>query len=268
MSQSLATLENKVAADYALLFARKGTSDYVITRGMPSLTAVTVCFWMKTADRGNAGAPLTYAVSGTGNEFTLLDYRNFRLYVGDSHRLSPTYIKMKNFNSCSIQVCLGDLSIQIIRDTLFNLLTGKLDAMNKTIETLSKTVESLDENIKRKLDLMNKSNAGLSVKVQAMSQRLTTLERQGADYALLFPRRGTGDYVITRGMPSLTAVTVCFWMKTSDTGNEGTPLSYAVPGRDNEWDLVDYRNFLFWVGGSHRYEKCSSYLKLTFHSDV
>ena len=51
--------------------------------------------------------------------------------------------------------------------------------MNKTIEALSKTVESLDENIEKKLDLMNKSNAALSVKVQAMSHRLTTLERKG-----------------------------------------------------------------------------------------
>jgi len=39
-------------------------------------------------------------------------------------------------------------------------------------------------------------------------------------------------------MSSLTAVTVCFWMKTADTGKEGTPLSYAVSGRDNELSLL------------------------------
>ena len=53
-------------------------------------------------------------------------------------------------------------------------------------------------------------------------------------------------------MTSLKAVTVCLWMKSTNTGNEGTPLSYAVSGSDNELLLHDYRNFLFWVGGTNR----------------
>ena len=76
----------------------------------------------------------------------------------------------------------------------------------------------------------------------------------GARYALLFPRKGTSDYVMTRRMPSLKAVTVCLWMKTADTGNEGTLLSYAVSGANNELLLLDYRNFQPWVGDSHRYK--------------
>ena len=51
--------------------------------------------------------------------------------------------------------------------------------MNETIITLSKTVESLDERIEKKLDLLNKSNTAMSVQVQAMSQRLTALESRG-----------------------------------------------------------------------------------------
>ena len=58
---------------------------------------------------------------------------------------------------------------------------------------------------------------------------------------------------MARGMPNLKAVTVCLWMKTADTGNEGTPLSYAVSGSDNELTLLDYRNFKPWVG-SQRYK--------------
>ena len=55
-----------------------------------------------------------------------------------------------------------------------------MDAMNKTIETLSKSLESLDKNIGRKLDLVNKSNTELSFQViPDMSQRITTLEKQG-----------------------------------------------------------------------------------------
>ena len=76
----------------------------------------------------------------------------------------------------------------------------------------------------------------------------------GARYALLFPRKGTSDYVMTRRMPSLKAVTFCLWMKTADTGNEGTPLSYAVSCSDNELILYDYTNFLVWVGRGHRYK--------------
>ena len=76
---------------------------------------------------------------------------------------------------------------------------------------------------------------------------------EGAGYALLFPRKGTSDYVMTRGMPSLTAVTVCLWIKTADTGNQGTLLSYAVSaGSNNELVLYDYTNFDLWLGGTGR----------------
>lgn len=71
-------------------------------------------------------------------------------------------------------------------------------------------------------------------------------------YALRFPRKGTSEYVIiTRGMPSLKAVTVCLWMKTADTKNAGTLLSYAVSGSDDELTVWDSRKFSLWIGNSH-----------------
>ena len=72
--------------NYTLLFLRKGTSDYVITRDMPNLKAVTFCLWMKSADKGNDGTPLSYAVSARANELLLYSYRNFKLVVGNSWR--------------------------------------------------------------------------------------------------------------------------------------------------------------------------------------
>ena len=42
--------------------------------------------------------------------------------------------------------------------------------MNKTIEALLKSFDTLDKNIERKLDLVNKSNADLFVQFQGMSQ--------------------------------------------------------------------------------------------------
>ena len=47
------------------------------------------------------------------------------------------------------------------------------------ILSLNNKVQSLEKHMGKKLDLINKSNAALSVQVQAMSQRLTTLEKQG-----------------------------------------------------------------------------------------
>ena len=53
-----------------------------MTRGMPSLKAATVCLWIKSADTGNAGTLLSYAVSaGSANELVFFDYRNFVLVV-------------------------------------------------------------------------------------------------------------------------------------------------------------------------------------------
>jgi len=72
------------------------------------------------------------------------------------------------------------------------------------------------------------------------------------NYALQFPRKGTSDNVILRHMPSLKAVTVCLWMKTTDKGNWGTPLDYAVPGTDEELLLFDYRKFTSYVGTTGR----------------
>jgi len=42
-------------------------------------------------------------------------------------------------------------------------------------------------------------------------------------------------------------------MKTTDKGNRGTPLDYAVPGTDEELLLFDYRKFTFYVGNTGRY---------------
>ena len=77
-----------------------------------------------------------------------------------------------------------------------------------------------------------------------------------AGYTLQFPKKGTRDYVIIkRGMPNLSAVTVCLWIKTDrNTRNEGTPLSYAVLGESNELLLIDYRNFEVYINGHRRFE--------------
>ena len=70
--------------------------------------------------------------------------------------------------------------------------------------------------------------------------------------AFLFPRKGVSDYVLLTGMPRLSAITACLWMKSTDTENAGTPLGYAVPGTDNEFIIYNYKAFHVFVGGQHR----------------
>ena len=51
-------------------------------------------------------------------------------------------------------------------------------------------------------------------------------------------------------MRSLTQLTVCLWMQSSETA--GTLFSYAVPGNDNEL-LLDYSgDFVLSVGATTR----------------
>jgi len=101
-STRLSGLERKID-NYALLFTRKGTSDYVITRGMPNLKAVTFCLWMKSADKGNSGTPLSYAVSAAHNELLLFDYRNLRIVVGNSWSVPLLYLQTTENGTTSAQ---------------------------------------------------------------------------------------------------------------------------------------------------------------------
>ena len=80
-------MSNSSVTGYTLQFPKKGISDYVIiTSGMPNLTAVTVCLWIKTTDTRNEGTPLSYTVSGAREELLLYNYRNFEVYINDHGR--------------------------------------------------------------------------------------------------------------------------------------------------------------------------------------
>lgn len=61
-------------------------------------------------------------------------------------------------------------------------------------------------------------------------------------FNLDFEVSGIHGYIMMDGvMPPLKEITCAFWMKSSDTINYGTPISYAVEGgSDNAFLLVDY----------------------------
>lgn len=61
-------------------------------------------------------------------------------------------------------------------------------------------------------------------------------------FNLDFEVSGIHGYVMMDGMmPSLSQITCTFWMRSADTVNYGTPVSYAVDeGSDNAFLLIDY----------------------------
>ena len=58
-------------------------------------------------------------------------------------------------------------------------IKSELNSLNERNKKFAERILSLGKHTERKLDFMNKSNAGLSAQVQAMAQRLATLEKQG-----------------------------------------------------------------------------------------
>ena len=58
-------------------------------------------------------------------------------------------------------------------------IQSELFSLHEKDKKFAQRILSLEKHTGRKLDLMNNSNAALSAQVQAMSQRLTTLEKQG-----------------------------------------------------------------------------------------
>uniref|UniRef100_A0A3Q2CZJ5 Sushi, von Willebrand factor type A, EGF and pentraxin domain containing 1 n=1 Tax=Cyprinodon variegatus TaxID=28743 RepID=A0A3Q2CZJ5_CYPVA len=76
-------------------------------------------------------------------------------------------------------------------------------------------------------------------------------------FNLDFEVSGIHSYVMMDGvMPALTEITCTFWMKSTDTNNYGTPLSYAVEGSDNAFLLIDYNGWVLYVNGKERITDC------------
>ncbi|XP_043916972.1 sushi, von Willebrand factor type A, EGF and pentraxin domain-containing protein 1 isoform X2 [Protopterus annectens] len=80
-----------------------------------------------------------------------------------------------------------------------------------------------------------------------------------AGFNLDFEVSGIYGYVIMDNvLPPLDAVSCAFWMKSSDTSNYGTPISYAVDGNDNVFSLTDYNGWVLYVNGKDRVTDCPS----------
>ena len=62
-----------------------------------------------------------------------------------------------------------------------------------------------------------------------------------SSFEIIFDKIGIVDYILMDDINNnLTEVTISFWMKTTDTENYGTPVSYATSKYDNALTLTDY----------------------------
>ncbi|XP_028973250.2 sushi, von Willebrand factor type A, EGF and pentraxin domain-containing protein 1 isoform X3 [Esox lucius] len=76
-------------------------------------------------------------------------------------------------------------------------------------------------------------------------------------FNLDFEVSGIHGYVLMDGvMPALTEITCTFWMRSSDTTNYGTPISYAVEGSDNAFLLIDYNGWVLYINGKECITDC------------
>ncbi|XP_019410274.1 PREDICTED: sushi, von Willebrand factor type A, EGF and pentraxin domain-containing protein 1, partial [Crocodylus porosus] len=83
---------------------------------------------------------------------------------------------------------------------------------------------------------------------------------QSSGFNLDFEVSGIYGYVILDNtFPSLGNITCAFWMRSTDTTNYGTPISYAVDnGSDNAFLLTDYNGWVLYVNGKEKITDCPS----------
>ncbi|XP_067409310.1 sushi, von Willebrand factor type A, EGF and pentraxin domain-containing protein 1 isoform X1 [Emydura macquarii macquarii] len=83
---------------------------------------------------------------------------------------------------------------------------------------------------------------------------------QSSGFNLDFEVSGIYGYVMLDDiLPSLGDITCAFWMRSTDTTNYGTPISYAVEnGSDNAFLLTDYNGWVLYVNGKERITDCPS----------
>ena len=73
-----------------------------------------------------------------------------------------------------------------------------------------------------------------------------------ADFQFTYPNKNVTGYVrfdLLECAPPLTAVTVCFWMRTDNQSDDSTIFSYATPDEDNDILVTDYSNLKILIGG-------------------
>ncbi|XP_066019469.1 sushi, von Willebrand factor type A, EGF and pentraxin domain-containing protein 1-like isoform X2 [Pocillopora verrucosa] len=216
--------------------------------------------------------------------FEALSKRLDSLDVNIGRKLDLVNVRVKNASQRTTALEMQDNQDSMFKaiealskrfDSMDANIERKLDLVNVNVKNMSERTTALEmkvrkicpllKNLKNGFSHSQKNCTGESISfscncgywLNGPSERLylvngswtgvqPTCEFISPNYSLLFPYKNKNDYVIiTHRMPSLTAVTVCMWIKTNATGNRGTLLSYAVSGEDNELLLLRPRDFVF-----------------------
>ncbi|XP_045479696.1 sushi, von Willebrand factor type A, EGF and pentraxin domain-containing protein 1-like [Harmonia axyridis] len=77
-------------------------------------------------------------------------------------------------------------------------------------------------------------------------------ELHDSNYVLVFERYKTTDYIrLPKFNKDLHEITICMWVKVTDTFNYGTLISYATIEDDNAFALTDYTGLIMYVNGKY-----------------
>lgn len=85
-----------------------------------------------------------------------------------------------------------------------------------------------------------KCSLSLDFTLEIILHIATFVSEADPNFQLDFPAAGITDQSRLTIDRNLYAVTICFWMKTTDIDNYGTPFSYATKDNDNTFTLLDY----------------------------
>ncbi|XP_078353573.1 uncharacterized protein LOC144638230 [Oculina patagonica] len=274
--------------DYTFNFPDKGVTDVVKISGMNSLTAFTVCLWMSSTS--TQGTLLSYAVSGQDNELIIEYNRYFDFLIGGTQRVTSVTANDGVWHHICVSWENGSGSWKFYKDCLLSdqgtsfkrghtIRQGGTLVLGQEQDSVGGDFESV-QSFQGMLSNVNVWNNVLSAaQITEMSTscqldewnaanvyKWTTFLRQGGakllkpspcepyqimDHAFNFPNKGVTDVVKITNMPrSLTAFTICLWMSSSNS--QGTLVSYAISGQDNELIIEYNRLFDFLIGGTQR----------------
>ncbi|KAL9983773.1 hypothetical protein ACROYT_G005997 [Oculina patagonica] len=261
--------------DYAFHFPKKGVDDVVKITGMSSLTAFTVCFWINFIT--SEGCPFSYAVSSQDNELQIFYYTSkFQLIISDAtsqmsvkvndgvwHHICASWesysgswkfykdgvLKQKgtNFKKGYTIRGGGTLVLGQEQDSVGGNFDAKqsLQGMLSYVNVWDKAISATEINDMSRSCLPNEWNEGNVYKWTnflgeggALLVRPTPCVKEEVDKAFHFPDKEVDNVVKISGMRSLTDFTVCLWMSSTD--GQGSLLSYAISGQDNELLLIYY----------------------------
>lgn len=267
------------------------TTSGVIRQNLTAFpsTAITACFWIKTSDTIRDGTPISYAVTGKDNEFTLYSDRNFQIYIKNNPITTNVSVNDGKWHHIAVTWQSSDGRVFLYKDgtqaytgTLAggSLTSGGCLVVGQEQDSVGggfSANQSINGNVRdvriynRVLGVTELSSIISTTRPPILYWKLSEgsgtsasdWSGNGLVGSLLagtcWDTSGgiTCSGTITSGIllngittfPT-TALSTTFWIKTLDTTRDGTPISYAVAGNSNEFTIFNDRSFQIYIKGN------------------